>query len=161
VIDPGISATDILRRFEELDITCELILITHTHADHIGGIEGIAEALPRVRIAGNHIGAVASPHTSWQIPDDEIIQLGDLEFHALGTPGHTADSLCYAIGGAIFTGDTLFAGSIGRPASSEVYREMLQSIRSKVLSLPDATAIYPGHGPATTVGQEKASNPFF
>ena len=85
--------------------------------------------------------------------------LGKLSVTPLATPGHTQGSTCYAINGACLVGDTLFAGSIGRPVCD--YTRMLAAIRSKVLSLPEDTDLLPGHGPATTVREEIGHNPFF
>jgi len=94
-----------------------------------------------------------------KLDDGDVIKLGDLNIKMLHTPGHTIGSCCYHVSKAVFAGDTIFAGSVGRGNYS--YTSLFESIRSKLFSLDDDVYIFPGHGPITTVGQEKEHNPFF
>lgn len=165
VIDPGGAADEILRRLDERGSKLELILVTHAHRDHIGGIGELASANPGVRIVSHpadKMTLAAQTPDQWEPAEDGVsVSLGNLDIVPLYTPGHTPGSVSYRIDGFCFVGDTLFAGSIGRPEAKSIYRQMLSVIRNKVLSLPDETMILPGHGPVTTVREEKAHNPFF
>lgn len=162
IVDPGGSVEEILRKMSRLSLIPELVLITHTHADHTAGLREIVEAHPGIRVAGRAIEGVCPEESRCRHLDDgAVITVGDLTVTAVHTPGHTPDSVCYIVGGTVFTGDTLFAGSIGRPTSSDVYEGMLQSIRDNILTLPDNTVILPGHGPSSTVFEETQHNPFF
>ncbi len=165
VVDPGGAVEKIDRRLKELGVTLDLVLITHAHGDHIGGLRQLVRDRPEVRIVNQQLerdSVVRGLGNPWEpVKEGVPIRLGDLAVMPLYTPGHTPGSTCYHVDGVCFVGDTLFAGSIGRPAGPQVFEEMLTRIRGKVLSLPDETALLPGHGPATTVGEEKAHNPFF
>ncbi len=165
VIDPGGAAEVILSRLTELNLALDLVLITHAHADHIGGIKQLASAAKGLRVACHQLerdSVTRDLPVRWEPAKDSVgIALGALNITPLCTPGHTPGSMCHAADGACFVGDSLFAGSIGRPSNQAVYQQMLKDIRAKVLALPDETILLPGHGPATTVGAEKAHNPFF
>jgi glyoxylase-like metal-dependent hydrolase (beta-lactamase superfamily II) len=126
------------------------LLVTHGHFDHTGGMEKAKNLWPEINIkkAGK------------DIQKDGLISVAGFQIKALKTPGHSHDSVCYLIDDKImFTGDTVFAGSIGKPNYN--YQALLQNIKEKILSLPDKTILCPGHGPITTVSQEKKNNPFF
>lgn len=165
VVDPGGSIPQIACTIEDEGLSPELVLITHAHADHTAGLENLLARYPHAKLVTSRADSdVASfrPSVEWVPADDmESIRLGELSITPLATPGHTAGATCYYVDGVCFVGDTLFAGSIGRPASSAAYPAMLTAIRSKVLSLPGDTVLYPGHGPATTVAEELEHNPFF
>ena len=179
VIDPGGEAERILKAVAERQLKVRYIINTHGHIDHVGANARVKEAtgaqilihaadapyllderrnlllyLPEAR------GSLAPADRT--LEEGEVISLGTtVRLTVLHTPGHTPGGICLVGDGLIFTGDTLFAGSIGRtdlPGGS--YAELLRSIREKLLVYPDETIIYPGHGPSSTLGAERATNPF-
>jgi hydroxyacylglutathione hydrolase len=179
VIDPGDEVGRIHRRLIELGLQLKQILITHAHIDHVGGalkLKRLTGApiflnendLPLLKMMAAQAGwlGVQTPETA---PPDEglsdglVIGLTKYPAKVIHTPGHTQGSVClhFAPLKLLVAGDTLFAGSIGRtdlPGGS--FDQIIDSIHSKVLVLPDETQILPGHGPATTIGEERQSNPF-
>ncbi|HEY8393809.1 MAG TPA: MBL fold metallo-hydrolase [Thermaerobacter sp.] len=152
------------------------ILLTHAHFDHIGGLEKLKrETGAPAWIHANEQEWLGDPHlnlSAWLEPvvapppdrllhGGERLQFGGLSFEVRFAPGHSPGHVVYVIPGAVFAGDTLFAGSIGRtdlPGAD--YATLIASIRDQLLTLPPDTAVYPGHGPATTVGEEAVHNPF-
>jgi glyoxylase-like metal-dependent hydrolase (beta-lactamase superfamily II) len=177
-IDPGDDAPMVLDLIEKEGVTLSEILLTHCHADHVGGVKGLAEAtgVPvRIHQADHFLldGAIdhgrlfgleidKPPAPGDYLVEDDSVQFGVETLRVIHTPGHSPGGICFLGNGEIFVGDTLFAGSIGRfdlPGGS--YEQLIESISSKILTLDEGTVVYPGHGPATTVGQEKRSNPFF
>ncbi len=156
---------------------CVGILVTHGDVDHIGGVAELAQttgAPVHMSAAERELlerpGDELTPGLAITIPPhvpevvlrgDEVLQLGGIEFQTLRVPGHTADHLAFAAEGCLFSGDVLFAGSIGRydrPGAS--WEALLDSIRMLVKTLPPETIVYPGHGPSTTLGREVETNPF-
>ena len=178
VIDPGGDAADILAAVERDKLAIQYVLLTHAHFDHIGAVAEIVQAtraplalhpddLPILRARGGAtmfgIFIRPSPAPSLALSDGQVIEVGKLELHVLHTPGHTPGHVTFheATAKAAFDGDVLFQMGIGRtdfPGSS--FHQLMESIRNKLFTLPDDTVVYPGHGPATTVGDEKWSNPF-
>jgi glyoxylase-like metal-dependent hydrolase (beta-lactamase superfamily II) len=161
VVDPGGPAKEILQILDNKNLSLEMILITHAHGDHISGVKELISAIPDIKVIMNRFESGSLSDIRIAIEDNEQVLLGNLDISALHTPGHTPGSTCYYANSVCFSGDTLFSGSIGRPSNHQVYENMLSSIREKILSLPDETIICPGHGPMTTVAEEKAHNPFF
>jgi hydroxyacylglutathione hydrolase len=179
VVDPGDEAARISLAVEETGLEIERILLTHTHVDHIGAVAELKqeygcpvlihrEAEPMLQQApaqammmGLRFGKV--PQVDGYIEDEEEIEVGSITLRSLYTPGHAPGHLSFYAGreGIVLAGDALFAGSVGRVdlpgGSMEV---LMRSIEERLLTLPDGTRVYPGHGPETTIGEERASNPF-
>ena len=162
VIDPGDEVPRILREIARSGLTIRAILITHGHMDHIGG----AAELRRVTRAPVMIhaldAAAMNPAPDARLVDGQRIQVGTYSLSVIHTPGHSPGGVCFHAPGAVFTGDTLFAGSIGRTDfRGGDYNALIRGVREKIFPLGDALRVYPGHGPATTIGRERATNPFF
>jgi glyoxylase-like metal-dependent hydrolase (beta-lactamase superfamily II) len=141
-------------------------LITHQHADHCDATADVARANPDAQIVMHRsdvhaIGSLAS--RALPIVDGDELPFGEAaKIRMLHTPGHTDGSSCFLFKSSLFSGDTLFAGSIGGAFGETTgYRDIIASIRTKIFTLPDDTVVMPGHGPPTTVAEEKAHNPFF
>lgn len=165
MIDTAYEPEVPLAAIKERGLTLRMILLTHGHGDHMGGLDQLRKATgARVAVSGNEM-ALYKKHTR-ESPDLLIgpsgtIPVGTMAFKVLSTPGHTPGGISYHSGSVAFTGDALFAGSTGRSMSPEGYGTLLASIREKILSLPPSTRLFPGHGPSTTVAEERSHNPFF
>lgn len=180
IIDPGGGAKDILEAVERLGVSVSLIVLTHRHVDHFIALKAVkertraefaafdaesVETVPRGPIQIMK-GLVFTPFRLPIKPDrllkeGDVINIDDLHFSVLYTPGHSQDSISLLGHGVVFSGDTLFNLGIGRtdfPGCS--YRQLIDSIGEKLLVLPDDTVVYPGHGPSTTIGEERKDNPF-
>jgi glyoxylase-like metal-dependent hydrolase (beta-lactamase superfamily II) len=131
------------------------ILLTHSHFDHTGALENL-RALLRVPLAAHRADAtvLARPPEVF-LEDGFTIPLGGRQLEVLHTPGHTPGSLCFRLGLYLFAGDTIFPGGPGRTDTPDDFREIVASLNSKIFALADATRIFPGHGPETTVGQSR------
>jgi len=173
VVDPSGDAPTIRLRLAEMGARCVAILITHGHWDHLLGVTDLAEGTgaPVYMAEGERV-LLEEPDAFSPVPmrpytpdvflhGDETVEMAGLTFHVLPVPGHSPAHLAYATDGCLFSGDVLFAGSVGRtdlPGAS--WETLLESIRSLVDGYPPETVVYPGHGPATTLGAELARNPF-
>jgi hydroxyacylglutathione hydrolase len=175
VIDPGAEAPRIQGELEEMNASCAAILITHGHWDHLGAVADLADATGApVYIAGGERALLerpadfVPPGTGMRAysPDvaldgDEQIEVGGISFETLRVPGHSPAHLAYATDGTLFSGDVLFAGSVGRADLPGADWDLLMgSIAVLVDRFPSETLVYPGHGPPTTLGDELAANPF-
>ena len=164
-IDTAYDPEKMLKSIENHHLRLKYILLTHAHHDHMGGVETI-KAKTEARLYLHRDEMPLFSRQSRLTPDGFVtdgseISIGRIRLKALSTPGHTPGGVSYTTEGLCFVGDALFAGSTGRSMSPEGYQSLLVSLRQKVLSLPDETVILPGHGPTTTVGEEKLHNPFF
>lgn len=166
LVDPAGIPQNLLKILREGDYHLQYILITHKHADHCDATAPVAQAFPDATIVMHSldvaaIGSLAKSATL--IRDGESLPFGDdASIRMLHTPGHTDGSSCYIFSGTLFSGDTLFAASVGGAyGDASTYADILNSVRSKLFALPDDTAVMPGHGPPTTIASEKAHNPFF
>jgi hydroxyacylglutathione hydrolase len=179
IVDPGEEAERILAKLEEIGGTAEAILITHCHFDHIGAVAPVAEATgapvycPEIEtpilsdimafVPWEGFGPFEDYEADETVAGGETLKLAGLEIDVLFTPGHSPGHVTYSVRGedAIFSGDVLFQGSVGRvdlPGADGP--TLMMSIRKLLDSLPDETTVYPGHMGTTTLGAERAANPF-
>ena len=178
IIDPGGSAKAILDLTRKLRLHVKYIINTHGHGDHTGANRKIkadtgAKILihekdaPMISRGGINIferlnPGLSVPSVDRCVKDGDVIKIGsEIELKVIHTPGHTPGGICLKTGNIIFCGDTLFAGSVGRtdlPGGS--FKSLIKSIKEKLLYYDDATLLYPGHGPSTTIGKERKRNPF-
>lgn len=176
IIDPGGSREEIVARIAALDLCVERVLLTHGHPDHCfyaGDIAlhygvGVAMHEADVPLLTDElaelfydISAYVRFAPSEFLRDGDVIALGASEIKVLHTPGHSQGGLCFETAAGVFCGDTIFAGSVGRTdLLGGSHEELMRSIEMAITPLPDSTPLYPGHGPATTVGNERIGNPF-
>jgi hydroxyacylglutathione hydrolase len=179
VIDPGDEIEDVLAVIRQHGLTVKQIVITHAHIDHIGGAAKLRRAtgapvllnandqalLKMLDVQAKWIGMRPPEETiiDASLTTGDKVRAGSLVADVLHTPGHTEGSVClyFATAQKLIAGDTLFAGSIGRtdlPGGS--YKKIMESLHGPVMSLPDETIVVPGHGPLTTIGDERETNPF-
>ncbi|MEI7703748.1 MAG: MBL fold metallo-hydrolase [Deltaproteobacteria bacterium] len=178
VIDPGGETARVLG-LAQPDLRIGQVLATHGHVDHIVGVDELrrrtgatfrihpgdapfVRALPS-QAAGMGFGEVRTPEVSGPLADGDVVRVGGHEGMVIHTPGHSPGSVClwFPADKALFTGDTLFVGSVGRsdfPGGNSA--ELVRSIREKLFPLGDDVRFFPGHGPAGTIGEERRSNPF-
>lgn len=173
LIDPGSNPKAIKTFIAKEGLDVKFIINTHGHGDHIGAnasfglpifihkLEADFLTDPGKNLSRIFMAGIISPGADRLLEDGDILKLGELELKVLHTPGHTPGSISVAVDGVVFTGDALFAGSIGRTDFAYGDQDQLiESIRGKLLTLKDSTTIYPGHGEPSTIGEEKMSNPY-
>jgi glyoxylase-like metal-dependent hydrolase (beta-lactamase superfamily II) len=166
VIDPGFDsaseAKSILKEIERNRFRVKFIINTHGHPDHISGNKVMKEATGApILIHEYDAPLLRNPLADRTIREGDIIELGEVKLQVLHIPGHSKGSIALLSADAVFSGDTLFAGGIGRydfPGGS--FEEIRNSLKNKLLILPDHLKVYPGHGPVTTIGEERRNNPF-
>ena len=156
LIDPGIFDAPLLRQIEDHGLYVRYVLITHAHNAHINGLKTLLKIYD-ARLFGHHPSVLDFPCTP--VVEGPPLQAGGFTFEVFETPGHSSDSLCYRLDRLLFTGDTLTAGSVGSTDNGYARGIQLASIREKLLRLPDDTIIFPGHGPPSRIGIERAFNP--
>ena len=181
IIDPGVQAARILETVAELSLSISCMALTHAHIDHCsaldtlrktttaelaayGGGEPAPPAVPRLIIPGLTFTPYQLPFSPDRLlKDGDVLTVDDIHLTVLHTPGHSADSLCFYGHGVVFSGDTLLRRTIGTALPGlfpgHDHRQLLESIHQKLLPLPDDTLVYPGHGAATTIGEERRLNP--
>lgn len=185
VIDPGMADGVDMRTLmdfvEEHSIGLKYILLTHAHLDHTFGVDGLREQYPMLPVLANKGDAPLAMTRAQQaqmfhlpyrlsaldidrfVDDTTVLTLGEEEIKVITTPGHSPGGVCYYVpsAGMLFSGDTLFQGSVGRvdlPGGNGT--QLLKSVREKLMKLPHDTVVFPGHGAATSIGREAQMNPF-
>ena len=176
IIDPGADPEKIFPVIAELELKPALILNTHGHVDHIGANSDMKEKF-HVPLCIHHLdspmlqegaqfelglflGAKASPPADRLLNDGDRLDIGRSSLEIIHTPGHSPGSVCLRGDGLLFSGDTLFFEGVGRTdLAGGSWKDLEKSIRTRVLVLPDSTLVLPGHGPLTTIAQEKTTNP--
>jgi glyoxylase-like metal-dependent hydrolase (beta-lactamase superfamily II) len=179
LIDPGSQVEEVIREIENLGLDVKRIVNTHAHIDHAAGVEDAKEtlgaqfylhpeeepvllALPESAIRFPEFRGVRIPKIDRFVEEGDEIPIGRHTAKVIHTPGHTWGSICLLVDGHVFSGDTLFAGSVGRVdlTGGTSMRQLIHSIKTKLMVLPPHYKVYPGHGPSTTIETEKHTNPF-
>lgn len=176
VIDPGGDIKDLMKYIKENFIEVKYIILTHGHGDHIGCVPELKKATNACIIAHSdekeilldkkknlsyrmHCGPTEFEADEY-VNEGDSVNLGDLKLKFIHTPGHTKGGMCIKVGNHMFTGDTLFAGSMGRTDLYSGDNKQMQKSLSRLKNYEDDIIVYPGHGPNTTMGIEKATNPY-
>lgn len=177
VIDPGAESERIQETLKENGLRVNTIVLTHAHADHSGAAGELKKATgaklvlhrddapvladPHLNLAAYFDPAIVFPTPDGLLADGDRVECGTIGLEVLHTPGHTPGCICLLGEGVLFSGDTLFAGSIGRndlPGGN--FKDLIASLKNRLMPLPDATRVYPGHGPDSVMGFEKRENPY-
>ena len=161
VVDPGMNPQLCIDRVHELRATCRFVLATHSHFDHIAGVEEITRAFDCPFAAHEDVPGVTMP-----LEDGQEFLVGSLPVRALHCPGHCDDSVLYLIHSAkLLTGDELFVGGVGITRSESQARLHYENLHRMILALPDEIEVYPGHDygakPSSTIGEQRRTNPYF
>lgn len=176
VIDPGGEIDDLMKFVEDNFINVKYIILTHGHGDHIGCVPNLKEATNACIIANSqeqeilldkkknlsyrmHCGSIEFDADKY-VNDGDNMKLGELKLKFIHTPGHTKGGMCVKIENHMFTGDTLFAGSMGRTDLYSGDNNQMKKSLNRLKKYEDDIIVYPGHGPNTTIGIEKATNPY-
>lgn len=176
VVDPGGEPEQIIKILTDEYLKLKYIVLTHAHGDHIGGVMGLKDKYDvpvLIHKADEELLNDADKNLSSQIPmqkvalksdenlkDGDIIKFGNVELEVIHTPGHSPGCICLKSGKDIITGDTLFKASIGRTDLYGSTDEIVDSINRKLMIYEDDVNVHPGHGPESTIGYERANNPF-
>lgn len=173
IMDPGGDEEDIIEAIDNLGARVKYIVLTHGHIDHTGAVITLKKRynvpvyihtkdeeliLKRTFMFGV---LDSSKGADGNLKDEDILNLGNIEVKCIETPGHTPGGVCFLVQNNLFTGDTLFSGSIGRTdLTGGDFDTIIKSIKEKLMVLDNSVIVYPGHGPSSTIGREKQSNPF-
>jgi glyoxylase-like metal-dependent hydrolase (beta-lactamase superfamily II) len=177
IVDPGDDPERVMEVVKDMGVTVKIIANSHGHADHILGVAGVQEStgakflihqsdlalLDQGSESARQMGreGVTVPAPDGYVQDGDSVGVAGLDLQVIHTPGHTPGSVSYYVNGLLFSGDTLFRGSIGRTDfAGGDYDQEMQSIVNRLLQLPEETIVLPGHMLETTIGQEKGTNPF-
>jgi len=159
VVDTAANPDIILKRITEIGVTPAKILLTHAHSDHADGLPELQKATGCPTYIHTNEPKPRSSQQLRTLNHGAELSVGELRVKTLDTPGHTQGGCSFYARSVVLVGDAIFAGSVGGPNIS--YADEITSVRDRLLSLPDAVRLFPGHGPSTTVAEEKAHNPFF
>ncbi len=177
IVDPGGNVKDIVRYLQKRKLKAKKIILTHGHLDHIGAAEELrritnAEILIHKKdaymlhdaernMSAMSGGNIISFHEDGLLKEGDTVRVDEINALVIHTPGHSAGGICLKVEDALFSGDTLFRGSIGRTDLDKgSMGALMSSIMDKLMKLSDDTRVFPGHGPETTIGIERKSNPF-
>jgi len=174
IIDPGDNAENILDVVSKFKLKVGIIVLTHAHWDHFGALKEVKDAtkaafalhendVPLLDMSPAHMFGLSypkPPKPDCLLHHSDKVKVGNMEFTVLHTPGHTPGGICLYGGGVLFSGDTLFNRGIGRTDIGGSFEDIMNSIKTHLLTLPEDTIVCPGHGPDTTIGEEKRENPF-
>jgi len=178
IIDPGDEAGRIIKEIKDTGLEIKYLVLTHGHSDHTAALKDVKEATSapiaihtddvdtmKQKLLGIFMGAgfKSPPPPDKLLDDGDVLSVDGLDLRVIHTPGHSRGSICLLGDGILFSGDTLFNGSIGRsdlPGSGGNHKQLIESIKEKLLVLEDEIKVYPGHGPETTIGAERRGNPY-
>lgn len=172
VIDIGGDADDIIKELKHLEANVKAILLTHGHVDHVGGVLELKKEYDvpvylsskdeELMVKNTYIyGNFGVERADYSLNQGDNLNIGSLNIKVIATPGHTPGGVCFLIENDLFTGDTLFYGSVGRSdLEGGDHVELINNIKSKLVILSNDIKVYCGHGPSTTIGKEKQINPF-
>jgi len=172
VIDTGLEAGRLIKFLRQNSFNPAVVVLTHGHPDHVAGVSALRKSFPNIKVYIHKLDAEMLTSSLVHRPspimptllleEQSVIEQAGIKLHVLHTPGHTPGGICLysEVEGIVFTDDTLFADSVGRTDLGGDMAQLIKSIREKLLTLPDDTKVYPGHGPATTIAREKAYNQF-
>lgn len=171
VIDPGGDSEDLIKAVNEMDAKVKYILLTHGHTDHTGAAVQLQEEynVPiyisekdyRIMENGEYIYGDVIGKVDKFLNEGDTFKIGSIEIKCIHTAGHTPGGICFMVEDVVFTGDTLFAGSIGRTdLAGGDFDAIISNIKNKLMILPDNITVFPGHGPQSSIGRERVHNPF-
>jgi len=163
IVDPGDGVEKVINTVNDLHLNIKAVLITHGHFDHTNGIKKVKEAFG-VKVYMNKLDlplVTDAEEVDEDIREGDVFELGNDTIKAISTPGHSMGGMCFLCGDKLISGDTLFKSSVGRTDMlGGSYSQLIDSIKTKLMIMPDDVTVYPGHGFSTTIGYEKATNPF-
>jgi glyoxylase-like metal-dependent hydrolase (beta-lactamase superfamily II) len=177
IVDPSSESNIIINKINTMKLSPKYIILTHAHGDHIGVVKELKEKLnipilvhkddyemlmdPALNLSKSMSYGPISIKADEVVKDNDFISLGDQQLKVIHTPGHTKGGICLFFDNCLISGDTLFKGSIGRTdLYGGSFEDIMDSIINKILILPDDTIVLPGHGPSTTIKEEKLTNPY-